>query len=179
MSRLRHLDASSAVRPCLRDRRWDRSPLGWSQAPPNPRHFDVTRIVRRDLALSAGALPRSCRVSSPVRLSCQPVRDRRGSSTRRRRRSPRHHALPRSAPERTVIEERRRRPGIAMAQDARKRPTGPFVVHDLLESRELDPPKSIPVGIGERATTGERVGKAVPGNDHQAHRVGRREARWD
>lgn len=72
-----------------------------------------------------------------------------------------------------VIEERGRA-GIAIAHDARQRPARPFVVHDLLESRDFDPPKPIPVGIGGRDTTRERVEEAVTGDDHQAPRGPRR-----
>ena len=63
--------------------------------------------------------------------------------------------------------EKRRRSGIAIAHDSRDRPTRPFVVDDRPQPRDLDPPKSIPLGIGGSATARERVEMAVAGNDHQ------------
>ena len=46
--------------------------------------------------------------------------------------------------------DKRRRPGVAVADDAWKRPTGPLVVNDLPHGRKLDAAESVPFGHGRR-----------------------------
>lgn len=65
-----------------------------------------------------------------------------------------------------VVERRRAR--VAIADDARKRPAGPFVVDNLPQRRKLDAAESVPFGHGRRhpamGSASPRVEEAVARN---------------